>query len=274
MFLPGVRIKACLVAALTMVFCFCAYGQGGGNGAITGTVSDPTGAVVPNATVTVTQQSTGIKRSVTTNADGAFDIPSLPPDTYNVSIEASGFKTTAQQFTLLADQQRAINVKMELGATSQQVTVEASSVMVDRVTPVLSQVLEQSRVISLPLNGRNAADLTLLVPGTTSANGHGVQQGNTKQVPGAESISVNGARSDQISYNLDGASNEDLMSNTNNPFPFPDALQEFSVQTNSFDAQYGANVGAVVNVVTKSGTNSWHGDAFEFVRNRASSACR
>jgi len=272
MFLPGVRIKACLVAALTMVFCFCAFGQGGGNGAITGTVSDPTGAVVPNATVTVTQQSTGIKRSVTTNADGAFDIPSLPPDTYNVSIEASGFKTTAQQFTLLADQQRAINVKMELGATSQQVTVEASSVMVDRVTPVLSQVLEQSRVISLPLNGRNAADLTLLVPGTTSANGHGVQQGNTKQVPGAESISVNGARSDQISYNLDGASNEDLMSNTNNPFPFPDALQEFSVQTNSFDAQYGANVGAVVNVVTKSGTNNWHGDAFEFVRNRAFNA--
>ena len=268
MFLPGVRNKACFFVLLILALCVSSYGQGGGNGAITGTVSDPTGAVVPNATVTVTQQSTGIKRSVTTNANGAFDIPSLPPDTYNVTIEASGFKTTTQQFALLADQQRAIEVKMELGATSQQVTVEASSVMVDRVTPVLSQVLEQSRVISLPLNGRNAADLTLLVPGTTSANGHGVQQGNTKQVPGAESIAVNGARADQISYNLDGASNEDLMSNTNNPFPFPDALQEFSVQTNSFDAQYGANVGAVVNVVTKSGTNSWHGDAFEFVRNR------
>ncbi len=272
MFLLGVKNKACLFAVLMMALCICSYGQGGGNGAITGTVSDPTGAVVPNATVTVTQQSTGIKRSVTTNADGAFDIPSLPPDTYNVTIEASGFKTTAQQFTLLADQQRAIEVKMELGATSQQVTVEASSVMVDRVTPVLSQVLETSRVINLPLNGRNAADLTLLVPGTVSANGHGVQQGNTKQVPGAESIAVNGARADQISYNLDGSSNEDLMSNTNNPFPFPDALQEFSVQTNSFDAQYGANVGAVVNVVTKSGTNSWHGDAFEFVRNRVFNA--
>ena len=272
MFLPGVRSKACLFVLLILALCVCSYGQGGGNGAITGTVSDPTGAVVPNATVTVTQQSTGIKRSVTTNTNGAFDIPSLPPDTYNVTIEASGFKTTTQQFALLADQQRALEVKMELGATSQQVTVEASSVMVDRVTPVLSQVLEQSRVISLPLNGRNAADLTLLVPGTTSANGHGVQQGNTKQVPGAESIAVNGARADQISYNLDGASNEDLMSNTNNPFPFPDALQEFSVQTNSFDAQYGANVGAVVNVVTKSGTNSWHGDAFEFVRNRVFNA--
>ncbi len=83
---------------------------------------------------------------------------------------------------------------------------------------------------------------------------------------------MNGTRPDQIGYNLDGADNEDLMSNTNNPFPFPDALQEFSVQTNSFDAQYGNNAGAVVNVVTKSGTNSWHGDAFEFVRNRVFNA--
>ena len=101
-----------------------------------------------------------------------------------------------------------------------------------------------------------------------SNNGAGTTQGDTKQVPGAESISVNGARPDQISYNLDGGTNQDLMSNTNNPFPFPDALQEFSVQTNSFDTQYGTNAGAVVNVVTKSGTNQWHGDAFEFVRNR------
>jgi hypothetical protein len=112
----------------------------------------------------------------------------------------------------------------------------------------------------------------LLVPGTVNANGHGVQQGTTKQIPGAESIAVNGARPDQISYNLDGGSNEDLMSNTNNPFPFPDALQEFSVQTNSFDAQYGTNAGAVVNVVTKSGTNEWHGNAFEFIRNRSLNA--
>jgi hypothetical protein len=121
----------------------------------------------------------------------------------------------------------------------------------------------------LVLNGRNAADLTKMVAGAVdSNNGAGTTQGDTKQVPGAEAISVNGARPDQISYNLDGGTNEDLMSNTNNPFPFPDALQEFSVQTNSFDTQYGTNAGAVVNVVTKSGTNQWHGDAFEFVRNR------
>jgi hypothetical protein len=273
MFGSRVKIHVCLLLGLLTLFSpsrLCA--QGGGNGAIIGTVTDPTGAFVPSATVTVTQQSTGIKRSATTNNDGAVDIPSLPPDTYSVIVEASGFKTSLQEFTLLADQKRSLDIKLELGATSQQVTVEASSVMVNSVSPVLSQVLEQERVVSLPLNGRNAADLTLLVPGTVIANGHGVQQGNTKQVPGAESIAVNGARADQIGYNLDGASNEDLMSNTNNPFPFPDALQEFSVQTNSFDTQYGANVGAVVNVVTKSGTNSWHGGGFEFVRNRVFNA--
>ncbi|HKO10879.1 MAG TPA: hypothetical protein VJV22_02850, partial [Acidobacteriaceae bacterium] len=185
---------------------------------------------------------------------------------------AEGFKQYVQTVVLLADQIQNLNIHLEIGQATQQVTVQGSSVHVNTVTPVLAQVIEQSRVIDLPLNGRNAADLTLLVPGTDVANGHGTTQGDTKQVPGAESISVNGARPDQISYNLDGANNEDLMSNTNNPFPFPDALQEFSVQTNNFDVQYGGNAGAVVNVVTKSGTNSWHGDAFEFVRNGAFNA--
>jgi len=253
------------------------YGQGGGNAAITGTVTDPSGAVVAGAQVTVTQQTTSVKRSATTNANGAFTVPSLPPATYRVSIQAPGFKTLTQEITLLADQIRALDVRLEIGQASEQVTVEAAPVLVNTVTPVLSQVIEQTRVEGIPLVTRNAADLTLLVPGTTSANGHGVQQGDTKQIAVgtrsvAESIAVNGARPDQISYNLDGANNEDLMSNTNNPFPFPDALQEFSVQTNSFDARYGTNAGAVVNVVTKSGTNEWHGDAFEFVRNKVFNA--
>lgn len=262
-----------LLAAILLLFAGDAFAQGGGNAAITGTVTDPSGAVVSGAQVTVTQQSTSVKRTTTTNASGAYTIPSIPPATYSVTFEAPGFKTVTQTVTLLADQLRSMDVRLDIGQASQQVTVEASSVMVNTVTPVLSQVIEQARVQSIPLVTRNAADLTLLVPGTTGANGHGVQQGDTKQIAVgsrsvAESISVNGARPDQVSYNLDGANNEDLMSNTNNPFPFPDALQEFSVQTNSFDARYGTNAGAVVNVVTKSGTNEWHGDGFEFVRNK------
>lgn len=260
------------LVAFVLLFSVYGFCQGGGNAAITGTVTDPSGAVVSGAQVTVTQHGTAVKRSVTSNESGAFNLPALPPATYSVTVQANGFKTFSQEIVLLADQVRGMDIHLVLGQTNERVTVEASSVHVDTVTPVLSQVIEQARVVDLPLNGRNAADLTLLVPGAVSANGHGAQQGDTKQVPGAESIAVNGARPDQISYNLDGASNEDLMSNVNNPFPFPDALQEFSVQTNNFDSQYGANAGAVVNVVTKSGTNQWHGDAFEFVRNKVFNA--
>ncbi len=252
-----------------LTFLSGALAQGGGSVAITGTVTDTTGALVPGAKVTVTQKNTSISRNDTTDGAGQFNISSIPPATYTVLVEAQGFKRYAQDVVLLADQTRSMDVRLEVGQTSQQVTVESSSVQVNTVSQELSQVIESARLGDLPLNGRNAADLTLLVPGAVSAiaNNSGTLQGDTKQIPGAEAIAVNGARPDQIGYNLDGANNQDLMSNTNNPFPFPDALQEFSVQTNSFDAQYGNNAGAVVNVVTKSGTNQWHGDAFEFVRN-------
>ena len=257
-----------LLSTLT-VFAFHAFAQGGGNAALNGTVTDPTGAIIAHANVTLTQVGTEIKRNAFSNASGQFSIPSLPPATYRVTVEAPGFKTFVQEVTLLADQNGSLQIPMQLGTSTETVTVEATATLVNADSPVLSQVIERARVVDLPLNGRNAADLTKLVAGALdSNNGAGTTQGDTKQVPGAEAISVNGARPDQISYNLDGGTNQDLMSNTNNPFPVPDALQEFSVQTNSFDTQYGTNAGAVVNVVTKSGTNQWHGDVFEFVRNR------
>lgn len=260
--LAGVSSIAFLIAA-------CAYGQGGGNAALTGTVTDPTGAVIVGANVTMTQIGTEAKRTATSNGNGQFTMPSLPPANYRLSVEASGFKTYVRDVTLLADQSGFLQIPMQLGQSTETVNVEATATLVNTLTPVLSQVIEGARLRELPLNGRNAADLTKMVAGAVdSSNGAGTTQGDTKQVPGAEAISVNGARPDQISYNLDGGTNQDLMSNTNNPFPFPDALQEFSVQTNSFDTQYGTNTGAVVNVVTRSGTNQWHGNAFEFVRNR------
>ena len=274
--LGGVRFSWRLALSISLaVFAFTTFtfAQGGGNVAITGTVTDPSGAVVVGAKVTVTQKNTSVVRTDTTSSAGQFNFPALPPAAYTVVVQAQGFKQYVQDVVMLADQIRNIDVRLDLGTTNQQVTVEASTVAVNTVSPVLGQVIENTRLLEIPLNGRNAADLTLLVPGAvTVPSNSGTLQGDTKQVPGAEAIAVNGTRPDQIGYNLDGADNEDLMSNTNNPFPFPDALQEFSVQTNSFDAQYGANAGAVVNVVTKSGTNQWHGDAFEFVRNRAFNA--
>jgi hypothetical protein len=256
------------LCSIVLLLATSVFAQGGGNAALTGTITDPSGALIANANVTLTNLATQGKRTSATNSNGQFTVPSLPPATYRVQVEAAGFKTFNQNVTLLADQSGSLQIQMQLGQAQETVTVEATATLVNTVTPVLSQVIESSRVMELPLNGRNAADLTKLVAGTVvSNNSAGTTQGNTKQVPGAEQFSVNGARPDQVSYNLDGGSNQDLMSNTNNPFPFPDALQEFSVQTNSFDTQYGTNAGAVVNVVTKSGTNQFHGDAFEYVRN-------
>ncbi len=267
--------KFALLCSVELVIAVCAFGQGGGNAAMSGVVTDPSNAVIANAQVTMIQAGTQIRRTSTTNASGQFTIPSLPPATYHLSVEAPGFKTYAQDVTLFADQAGSLQIAMQLGQAQETVTVEATATMVNATTPVIGQVIDTRRVVELPLNGRNAADLTKLVAGTadaTTAGGAGTQQGDTKQIPGTEAFSVNGARPDQVSYNLDGGTNEDLMSNTNSPFPFPDAVQEFSVQTNSFDSQYGTNAGAVVNVVTKSGTNGFHGDGFEFIRNRAFNA--
>lgn len=265
------RILAILLAFVSGA---CALAQGGGNVAIGGVVMDPTGAAIANAKITVTQKSTSVAHTSTTSAGGQFNITSLPPSTYTVTVEATGFKKYVQDIVMLADQVRDMDIRLEVGATTQEVTVAASAVQVNTVSPVLGQVIESARVLDMPLNGRNAADLTLTVPGAISANANnsGALQGDTKQNPSADAIAVNGARPDQIAYNLDGANNEDLMSNVNMPFPFPDALQEFSVLTNSFDVQNGSNAGAVVNVITRSGTNEFHGDLFEFVRNRAFNA--
>ena len=139
--------------------------QQSGNGAISGTVTDPSGAVVPKAQVTVTATQTGIQNKVTTNEQGLFSVPSLPPGNYSVSIQASGFKTYVAKFPLLADQAYAIKAQLQLGEATQNVTVEATGAQVNTVSPVLSQVLEQQRIVSLPLNGRNTADLALQVPG-------------------------------------------------------------------------------------------------------------
>jgi hypothetical protein len=168
---------------------------------------------------------------------------------------------------LLADQTLTVNIGLKLGSTTEVVTVTSNALQVDTSTSTLKQVIEQERISELPLNGRNAAQLTLLVPGAVNAPNGGADQGATKTFPSAVTYSANGSRQNTISYQLDGGNYVDEYTNVNQPFPFPDALQEFSVQTSNYSAEYGENAGGVVNVITKSGTNSFHGDAFEFVRN-------
>lgn len=242
--------------------------KGQGLGSIAGRVSDPSGAAVANAKVTATQASTGFSRTGTTDTEGLYVLPSLQPAIYNITVEASGFSTVRQQgITLLADQTLTVNINLKLGMTTETVTVSGDPLQVDTSTSTLRQVIEEQRITELPLNGRNAAQLTLLVPGAVNSPNGGADQGATKTFPGAVTYSANGARQDTISYQLDGGNYVDEYTNVNQPFPFPDALQEFSVQTSNYSAEYGQNAGGVVNVITKSGTNGFHGDVFEFIRN-------
>ena len=245
---------------------FCVHAQG--LGSISGRVLDPNGAAVASARITVQQEGTGFSRSAVTDSDGLYVVPSLQPAKYSVSVEAPGFSALRQSgVELLADQSLTVNLNLRLGATSEMVTVLGDALQVDTSTSTLKQVIEQQRISELPLNGRNAAQLTLLVPGAVNSPNGGADQGATKTFPAAVTYSANGSRQNTISYQLDGGNYVDEYTNVNQPFPFPDALQEFSVQTSNYSAEYGENAGGVVNVITKSGTNSFHGDAFEFVRN-------
>lgn len=241
-----------------------------GLASLRGTVTDPSGAVVPNATVTLTNAGTGLSRTVKSSAQGEYVIPSLPPANYVLAVHARGFRPFIQQgITLLADQSATINVRMQLGAATQSITVQGAAPMVNIATGTQNAVINQTQMVGLPLNGRNAAQLTFLVAGSAQppSTGGGSLQGDTKENPNEIAVSTNGTQEDQVSYLLDGATFMDEFYSVNMPFPFPDALQEFSVQTSDYAAQYGNNAGGVVNVITKSGTNAIHGDAFEFVRN-------
>jgi outer membrane receptor protein involved in Fe transport len=249
------------------------FAQAQGLGSIVGRITDPAGAAIAGAQVTVTQEGTGFARSADTDTDGLYVIPSLQPASYRLTVEAKGFSTSRQTgITLLADQTLTLNIAVSLGATTEVVTVVSNALQVDTSTSVLKQVIEQQRISELPLNGRNAATLTLLVAGAVNSPNGGADQGATKTFPGAVTFSANGARQNSISYQLDGGNYVDEYTNVNQPFPFPDALQEFSVQTSNYSAEYGSNAGGVVNVITKSGTNNFHGDAFEFNRNPAFNA--
>lgn len=244
--------------------------QAQGYGSIQGNVADATGAAVTGATVTVKQTDTGRLTTINSGQTGGFLFPSLPPSNYSLSVTSKGFQTYQQTgIVLQADQSVTVNAKLTIGAETETVEVTATVPQVDTTSGTLSQVIDQQRVVDLPLNGRNAAALITLVAGVVDATnqGNGVNQGNGKTFPAAVVTSANGTLPNQSNYLLDGGNNVDEMTNVNGPFPFPDALQEFSVQTSNYNAEFGQSAGAVVNIVTKSGGNKFHGDVFEFLRN-------
>ena len=231
---------------------------------LNGRVADQSGAVLPGVTVTVTQTATGLTRTVVTDADGSYIVSNLPPGPYRLEASLQGFRTYAQTgIVLQVGGTPTLNVSLALGDLAETVTVDAAAPLVDVRSAGISEVVENERIVELPLQGRNVTDLIVLA-GAAVARDLGTDA--ARATSGSASISVAGGLSFGVGYFLDGAMHNDSYNNLNLPLPFPDALQEFSVATSGLSAQNGVHSGASVNAVTKSGTNRLSGNAFEFLR--------
>src|SRR5579864_9183408 len=233
---------------------------------ITGTVQDSSGSAVPGAEVKATQTATGAARTVTSGPDGGYLLTNLPVGPYQVEISKEGFTKYVQSgIVLQVNSNATIDAALKVGSVNEQVVVQADAGMVETHSTGVGQVVDQQRVVDLPLNGRQATQLIFLAgAATTGANVDSIASG--KNYPVAI-ISVAGGQSQGMTYSLDGGTHNDPLNNLTLPLPFPDALQEFKVETSALPAQYGHHSAAAVNAVTKSGSNEFHGDAFEFLRN-------
>jgi hypothetical protein len=248
------------------------FSQARDTASLVGTVTDGQGAVVPGAKVSVVNEATGATRTVTSDASGGYVFPLLPVGVYNLTVEQTGFRKYQRvKIQLQANENIQANATLDVGSVQETVTVDASVAQVDTRAATLNSVVDQKRIVELPLNGRNPADLILL--GTGVASGAGNNSGDVGQAAGGwrpkgqKEITVNGSRNNNLRYTLDGGTNMDDLTNGNLDFPFPNAVQEFSAQTSNMGVEHGGLSGGALNVVTKSGTNSIHGDAFEFLRN-------
>ena len=263
-------IKTGLIC-LAVLFCFCcaatfANAQAVGSGQIQGTVVDANGGVVPGAQVEASQTESGLKRVVTSGGDGGYTLPNLPVGPYQIRVTKEGFTAYVQSgIVIQVGNNLRVDVTLGVGGAAETVQVNAEASMVQTEDQSVSQVIDQQRMVDIPLNGRQATQLILLTGAATSAPaGDNV---GSKNYPSEVTLSVAGSQGTQTEYLMDGADNTDSFSNVNLPFPFPDAIQEFSVQTSGLAAQYGFHPGSVVNIVTRTGTNAFHGTAFDFLRN-------
>ncbi|HET8550151.1 MAG TPA: carboxypeptidase-like regulatory domain-containing protein, partial [Bryobacteraceae bacterium] len=232
-----------------------------GTATITGSVTDPSGAAIHRAAVSARNPETGDVRSTITNETGNYNLPGLRPAAYDVTVESPGFRRYSQrEFRVEVDQVARLDVQLELGQVAEQVEVRGTAQLLHTENATVGSVIETRKIVELPLNGRNFVQLSLLVPGV-----------NTGQ-PGAGrggGVSIGGARSEQNAFQLDGVSNTDQYDSGIAFRPNVDVIQEFKIEVNNYSAEFGKGAGGQINVVTKSGTNQFHGSAWEFHRNNA-----
>ena len=251
------------LAALVLQFPAFAQSTAG----VQGTVTDATGAVVPNASVALRNQSTGEERSTVTDSAGAYLVPSLPVGTYRMEVKAPGMQTVAvNELTLPVGSTVRQDFSLKVAATSEIVEITAAAPLVESTTVAVGAVVTQQTVQQIPLNGRHFVDLALLLPGTVTPPASGFL---TAPLRGQGSFAFNtaGAREDQVNYMLNGINLSDPSNNQITFQPVINTVQEFKIDNSTYSAEYGRNSGAIVNIATRSGVNAWHGEAYEFVRN-------
>jgi hypothetical protein len=237
-----------------------------GTANIQGTVADSSGAVVANANVALVDEATQVRRTTVSSGGGVYLFPSVPVGTYDLTVAAPGFKTYAQRGIVLeVGSSIAINPVLAVGAASQSVEVQAEGLALQTEDATFKQTIDANEVSEMPLNGRHMTDLITASGGSSPAPAGDFT--GTKYSYATISVSIAGGGGNTTLWRLDGGDNQDYMANGNLPYPFPDAVSEFSVESTDLGAQDGGHVGGMVNVVTKSGTNKYHGEAFEFIRN-------
>jgi hypothetical protein len=272
------RSTTCRLVILIAAICVGSIGAMAqlATGSIQGTVTDKSGAIVPNATVTVTNPATGLSRKVTSNSEGLYDLPDLPPGTYNLVAEAAGFaKYATDGVVLTVNAERNLNVELNPGSSSETITVTSAAPVVDVVSSTVAPVVNARTIVDLPLNGRDWGQLAVLQPGVAPARTQpAVSVSNQRANRGVgNQLTVGGARPQSNNYRVDGISINDYsnggpggVTGTNLGV---DAIQEFSVITSNPAADTGKTSGGVINAVTRSGSNQWHGTGYEFLRNSA-----
>ena len=267
LFHPAVRhayVRNLTCAAATAVF-FSAVQLSAQvtNASLSGTVTDSSGAAIPDAQVTAKNSGTGLTSTVTSSGSGTYTLPNLPPGTYTVTVSKDGFTTSVQNNVLLSVSQTAtLKATLTVGATTETVSVSAAPELINQSTADISELVDENSIKQLPLNGRDPSSLVLLAPGTTNVLNRGGKLQAVNSIPTETGASANGGRQGSTYYLLDGVQNMATYLLLDAPFPNADATQEFRVITNNYDARYGFAPGAVVTIQTKSGTYSTHGTLF------------
>ena len=258
------RFLRFLSAGAVMLLVTAASASAQATGELAGRVTDESGGVLPGVTVTATQAATGFARTVVTDGEGNWVMPNMPTGPYRLEVSLQGFRTYVQTgIVLQVGATPTLNAVLAVGSLEETVSVEAATPIVDVRSAGISDVVENERILELPLQGRQVTNLIVLA-------GAAVQTGtsSSRAMRGGVNISVAGGLPFGVAYLLDGAMHNNPQDNSNMPMPFPDALQEFSVATSGLSAQSGMHSGAAVSAVTRSGTNSYHGNVFEFIRDR------